>query len=170
MFNVSRNRVKSYIKAQVNKMTDLELESLLNYLAIQDELSAKGNLQGVGKINKKIISIDFDGVICERKGKWKGNLIIDNKPVSGALEFLRSLLHDERFIVYIFSSRCKNKMFDTAFKGWASKYGLSYDDMEGLNFAATKPPAFVQIDDRCIRFDGAFPSAEEILNYKTWYE
>jgi hypothetical protein len=39
-----------------------------------------------------------------------------------------------------------------------------------LKFPTKKPPAYLTIDDRAICFNGTFPTAEEMNNFKPWYK
>ena len=49
---------------------------------------------------KKILCLDFDGVIHAYRNGWKGESIIDDLPVAGALEFMRQALSHFRVLVY----------------------------------------------------------------------
>ncbi len=37
-----------------------------------------------------------------------------------------------------------------------------------IKFPKNKPPAFMSIDDRGLRFEGIFPDPEELLNFRPW--
>ena len=56
-------------------------------------------------------------------------------------------------------------------KNWLLQHGLPgyYLRYDLLQFPTEKPAAFLTIDDRCICFDGTFPSTEEMLSFQPWY-
>ena len=37
-----------------------------------------------------------------------------------------------------------------------------------VKWPTSKPPAFLTLDDRAIRFDGKFPPLSELVNFKPW--
>lgn len=115
----------------------------------------------------KKICVDFDGVIHSYTSGWRGAEIIPDPPVPGAIDWLRSLIADERLYVMIYSSRSKEPGAIEAMRTWLQTNGL---DTNGLAFPVEKPGAFLTIDDRAICFRGKFPSKEEIHNFKTWME
>lgn len=39
-----------------------------------------------------------------------------------------------------------------------------------LKYPSKKPPAYLTIDDRAIRFNGTFPTTEEMDNFEPWYK
>lgn len=117
----------------------------------------------------KLIAIDFDGVLHSYTSKWKGLDKFDD-PVEGAVPWLKSLIHDDRFTATIFSTRCGQPGGTKNLILWFMAVGLTDEEVRTLHFSATKPPAFVFIDDRALKFDGVFPSADCIALFKTWQE
>ena len=41
-------------------------------------------------------------------------------------------------------------------------------ELDNVTFPSKKPAAFLTLDDRCICFNGAFPTMEEMLEFKPW--
>ncbi len=102
------------------------------------------------KTNKKVIAVDFDGVIHDYSKGWQGGEIYGDI-IKDAKYALKRLM-DDRFSVVIFTARVLNdevqeiKVFD-----WLNKNGFNlgvhYDKL-----TSDKIPALVYIDDRGIRF------------------
>lgn len=128
-------------------------------------------------MGKPIILVDFDGVIHSYKSGWKGMSNISDEPNPGAIEWLKKVLPTpepiSHFIseppvrVMIYSSRSKNLFGRQAMKKWFKKY-LGPEYLEVLKFPLFKPAAFLTIDDRCICFNGTFPTIQDILEFKPW--
>lgn len=122
---------------------------------------------------KRTLCIDFDGVIHSYVSGWKGAAIIPDPPVKGALRWLMDLLdcqgsEGDLFEVCIYSSRSKEPGAIDAIRFWLSNHGLSDLYLELIRFPTQKPAAFLTIDDRAMRFEGIFPSPEQILSFKPW--
>jgi hypothetical protein len=124
-----------------------------------------------------VLAIDFDGVLHSYKSGWMGPRNIPDPPVPGAIEWLRSLLFDQRdpftdrfkdFDVCIFSSRSRYFGAISAMKRWLLQNGLQPGELEAIRFPRLKPPAFLIIDDRCLTFSGNFPSIQQMLQFKSW--
>ena len=107
---------------------------------------------------KKIICIDFDGVLNNYKYYDEDELFT---PREGAKEFLENLAKD--YIVFILTARNFAKV-----ERWLNKYDMMEHVAHVTNI---KPPATVYLDDRAVRYDGDFNAAEEkIRNFKTFWE
>jgi len=117
-------------------------------------------------MSKPILCIDFDGVIHSYASGWQGETIITDPPVPGAFEWLELLL--PHFEVNIYSSRSKYKDGIGAMFAWFVNNGASASLLTQLSFPTQKPAAFLTIDDRCICFDGNFPSILNMLQFKPW--
>lgn len=133
-------------------------------------------------MRKKIICIDFDGVIHSYKSGWQGISVIPDEPVDGAIPWLLSLVGTDpenishfspeaKFDVCIYSSRSKSFFGRRAMKKWLIKHGVNYGYFVDklIRFPVKKPAAFLTIDDRAICFDGSFEKlSSKISNFKTW--
>jgi hypothetical protein len=128
------------------------------------------NMNNVNK--RKIIAVDFDGVVHQYvAGSYSGDsTIIPNPPVPGAIEWLENIVDDDRFFVVIFSSRSKIIGFEQALYEWFKENGLKQEAVNKITISATKPPAFLFIDDRNWRFNGKFPNPDTIAAFKAWHE
>lgn len=90
--------------------------------------------------NKKVIAIDFDGVVHDFKNPVSGRTM--GGPIEGTLDAL-NLLRDAGYQIIIFT-----------FRGWAQYvvdwldyYNIPYDSITN-----TKPNADFYIDDKGLRF------------------
>ena len=128
-----------------------------------------------------ILCIDFDGVLHSYSSGWKGARNIPDPPVTGAIEWLDSLVEDGEavcamaprfrdFDVCIYSSRSRYWGGRSAMRKWLLKWGFPKDKLENIRFPLMKPPAFLQLDDRAMTFTGVFPSVREILSFKPWHK
>jgi hypothetical protein len=110
-------------------------------------------------------------VIHSYKSGWKGESIIPDPPVPGALAFMKDAL--PHFRVVIFSSRSSSPGGILAMKQYIERYCRESWHVPwwlGIEFPTNKPSAFVTIDDRAITFNGIFPAVHELVNFKTWIE
>ncbi len=108
---------------------------------------------------KKTLLIDFDGVLNEYCGEFNENVIPPLK--CGAKEFLEKLSDD--YLIKIFTSRNLRQVNE-----WLKKHNL-IQYIEGVT--NTKEPAFLQIDDRCLKFEGDYDNIyKQISDFKVWYK
>lgn len=132
------------------------------------------------------IAVDFDGVIYHRPKTERGNMDYSADPVPGAMHFLRSILGP--FSVVLFSARWAGHDGEAscaAAKKWLIEQLTRYNRdqqrknrpgiivaeiMDKLTLTATKPVAKVYIDDRAWKFEGTFPTAQQLWDFKTWSE
>lgn len=114
---------------------------------------------------RKLICLDFDGVLHNYQSGWRGADVICDGPVPGAQAFVQRLLL-AGFDVAIFSSRSNQEGGVGAMMAWCRKYGFP----EGVTFPTEKPPAHVHIDDRAIQFTGDFDaiSTSALEGFKPW--
>jgi hypothetical protein len=133
-------------------------------------------------MNKPILCVDFDGVIHSYTSGWKGETIIPDPPVKGALRWLWKAT--EWWNVQIYSSRSKSPEAREAMFNWMvnhsrAEFGpdhpMSGEDDEAranypITFAYEKPSAFLTIDDRAICFEGDWHDldAADLLHFKPW--
>ena len=130
----------------------------------------KDKLKNLGY--KKILCCDFDGVLNEYKTPFDMKMIHD-QPVPGAMDFLNKAII--KFNVNIYSSRSSDEEGIEVMKTWLLFHlRRELGEIEGdyvynhLKFPTHKPPCFVQLDDRCVTFDGTFPSIDSLLSFKPW--
>lgn len=82
-------------------------------------------------LRKKVVCVDFDGVLHSYTSGWKGPRVIPDPPVPGALKWLCEMAQDERFQVCIYSSRSRYWGGRRAMKRWLRE---QYADLVfGLN-------------------------------------
>lgn len=125
--------------------------------------------------DKLTLLVDFDGVLHSYKSGWKGAANIPDPPVSGAIEWLLRMM--TRYEVAIYSSRSKEEAGLNAMKEALTKWARDDGMMAGtaaafvsaLVFPTQKPAAWLTIDDRCICFNGTFPTLEEVDQFQPWY-
>lgn len=127
----------------------------------------------------KTLCVDFDGVLNSYKSGWRGPRTLPDPPVDGAIKWLESLLgvpegvcamyqEPPKFRVCIFSSR--NRYFGArrAMRKWLLKHGLHPGYLGMIEFPTRKPPAHFILDDRAKRFEGEFPTIEEMQTFRPW--
>lgn len=114
-------------------------------------------------MDKKTIAVDFDGVIHLYREGWKDGSIYD-KCVTGFFKWLFKT--DEMFKIVIVSSRLNEAQQEQNMRAWLSLKALEAEAAEEItteqrqrlheviSFSATKPPAFITIDDRALTFNG----------------
>jgi phosphoglycolate phosphatase-like HAD superfamily hydrolase len=106
-------------------------------------------------MQRQTIIFDFDGVINSYSSGWQGKAdIIPDPPVPGIREAIEAIRKQYRIVIV--SSRCSHPGGINAIKQWLDKYSIIVDDIQ-----ATKPPAYISVDDRAITFDG---HPETLLN------
>ena len=119
----------------------------------------------MNKWDKKILVVDFDGVLHNYDGVWQGPDVITGGAVPGMEDFLTEAV--KHFQVCIYGSRSAGRAGNYAMQLFLFKrvHGAV---MAQLQFPTTKPPAFVSLDDRGLTFTGVFPSMETLLSFKPW--
>ncbi len=129
--------------------------------------AAPGELRRVGPgRQRRTIAVDFDGVVHSYASGWKGACVIADPPVEGAIEWLVAAV--ERFDVAIFSVRASSPGAVDAMRAWLRRHGLPDHVLARITFPVAKPPAELYIDDRAYRFEGTFPSFEELASLSPW--
>jgi len=119
---------------------------------------------------KKIVVVDFDGVLHSYSSGWQGANVVADPPVPGAIKWLGRMVRDDRFEIYILSSRNHQDGGIEAMYDWLADNGLSAKSLDKLRWPLRKPAAFLTIDDRGWRFEGAFPSPDEIADFRPWWK
>lgn len=115
---------------------------------------------------KKVLQVDFDGVIHSYKSGWRGVDVIPDDPVEDAFEWLTALLDSGEVDVCIYSSRSSDPKGVAAMKAWFAERGFTRVDE--IQFPTQKQAAWLTIDDRAICFMGVFPKLVDVLNFKPW--
>ncbi len=136
---------------------------------------------------KKILSLDFDGVLHSYTSGWLGARTIPDPPVKGAIVFLDKAI--KHFEVHIYSSRSHYWFGRRAMRKWLWTELCAHFEMPlnrnhpwhntpdgcrcctidlGVKWPQKKPPAHLMIDDRAFAFRGNFPSIKEVLEFKPW--
>lgn len=111
--------------------------------------------------DRPILCLDFDGVLHWYRNGWQGQNVIDDEPVPGAVEFVKSAL--EVFSVTVYSSRSSHPGGIEAMRAWMQKHGFPE-----VKFSAEKPAAFLTIDDRALLFTGSWPDPHELRRFRPW--
>lgn len=126
-----------------------------------------------------ILALDFDGVIHDYQHGWQDGVIY-GELTPGFIEWAAEAKKLFKLVVY--SSRSKDPEKLEAMRVWmADKLGSAASVDGALNvtildfeFAHEKPPAWLTIDDRCIRFEGSWDEPKlhpsEMLQFKPWMQ
>jgi hypothetical protein len=119
--------------------------------------------------DKPILCIDFDGVIHSYERGWQGGEIYGTV-TPGFFEWAEKAV--QLFKLVIYSSRSKTPEGRQAMQDWLLKQlqDSGQQWLVAFEFAHEKPPAFLTIDDRCVRFDGHWDLLEprQLRDYKPW--
>lgn len=91
------------------------------------------------------IAVDFDNVLYDYDGRWRGGEL-PLSPVAGAAEAMR-LLAAAGDTLIIFSTRGWLKRHRERMAAWLDAHDIPYH-----NIARTKPNADVYLDDKALRF------------------
>lgn len=126
-----------------------------------------GELRRVGPgRHRRTLAIDFDGVLHSYASGWQGATSVPDPPVEGAIAWLTEAA--ERFDLAIWSVRTAHPGALEAMRAWLRAHGLPERVLERLRFPLAKPPAELYIDDRAYRFEGTFPSFDELATLEPW--
>jgi hypothetical protein len=121
----------------------------------------------------KVIAIDFDGVIHKHCAPWTAPHEINDGVVDGAFEFIEQVLLTG-FDVVVFSARAREPIANAAIGRWLVKHWTNSGrdprllENSGVTVTATKPHAFIYIDDRGWHFKGTFPTLDELRAFESW--
>lgn len=125
------------------------------------------------KNERYTVAVDFDGVLHAYLTPWVNAHTIPDAPIEGAIEWLWRTV--QKFDVVIYSTRCKTWRGRRAVKAWLAKYsGNLYHEsaasrgVEDVRLSYEKPPALVYLDDRAMRFEGVFPTPQQIHIARPW--
>jgi len=109
------------------------------------------------------IAVDFDGVLHSYTSEWSGAEHCPDPPVEGAIDWLNTI--SSKFDVVIHTTRGDQPGGNEAVVAWLRQHG--YVGPEPL-VTSRKVPALIYIDDRAWRFEGTFPTANEIHRARPW--
>jgi hypothetical protein len=90
-----------------------------------------------------------------------------------SLDWLRALMDYPQLVVVIFSTRNHQPGGQVAIMEWLEHWGLEVPYLQRLELVTEKPPAWVTVDDRVIKFDPKKPeelSPEAIVNFLAWHQ
>jgi len=122
---------------------------------------------------KKTLCLDFDGVLHSYKSGWEGHETISDPPVPGAIAFLYDAT--KVFKVAIYSSRSSTPQGIVAMQRWVERWAKeSFFDYGSpwwlqIEWPIHKPSAHVTLDDRAITFEGEWPTLEELVEFRPWF-
>ena len=114
---------------------------------------------------KKVVCVDFDGVIHSFTSPWHPGCPPLDPPVPGAITFLRQLVN-EGMRVIIFSCRSESEEGIEGMKTWMTEKGFFF--VNCYEFTSKKPIADIYIDDKAYEFRGIFPTLDFIERFKPW--
>lgn len=128
--------------------------------------------------SKRILCIDFDGVIHSYEKGWQDGKIYGTV-TPGFFEWVERVR--DHFKLVIYSSRSKADDGVIAMGVWLHEERNKWIAAGGqrnptepleIEFATEKPPAWLTIDDRCIPFLGDWKAqslvVESLLRFKPW--
>ena len=127
--------------------------------------------------SKKLLCLDFDGVLHSYSSGWQSADRIPDPPVEGALAFL--VRASERFALAIFSSRSHQDGGIEAMQSWLRDHllddlgwtrGAASRFVDGIAWPIHKPPAHLSIDDRALSFNGDWSryDLDELETFRPW--
>jgi hypothetical protein len=96
---------------------------------------------------RRTVCLDFDGVLHSYRSGWCGADVIPDPPIHGTRESVALLRQQYRVVVS--SSRCHTPEGRQAVRTWLEKHQIAVDEV-----CEHKPPAYVYVDDRAVRFRG----------------
>lgn len=114
-----------------------------------------------------LIALDFDGVIHQYVSKWVDATVIPDPPMPGAFEFIIRMMNAGHEIAII-SSRNRSLQGQDAMSKWMLQHGFPAHKLADIQWPTYKPPAFLTIDDRAMRFTGRWPSLSDIHSFRPW--
>jgi len=125
--------------------------------------------------SRPILCLDFDGVIHAYSRGWQGGEIYDDV-TPGFFEWAEEA--QKHFKLVIYSSRSKSSDGIAAMQAWLVAQRAKWREHGGessgavleFEFANEKPPAWLTIDDRAIKFEGRWDwiRAEVLQDFRPW--
>ena len=123
-------------------------------------------------MNRQTLCVDFDGVIHSYGEGWQGGKIYGHV-TPGFFEWADAA--SKHFDLVIYSSRSATPGGRMVMKRWLRQEYARLGHKGALppfRFDAKKPPAWLTIDDRCIRFDGDWNAltVPALQAFRPWHE
>lgn len=117
-------------------------------------------------MTRRILCLDFDGVIHDYKNGWQGGVIY-GELTPGFLEWAECAAPLFELVVY--SSRSKDPAGIEMMKIWLKSKGWDETKVR-LQFAHEKPAAFLTIDDRALTFNGDWDHLNPVwlVTFQPW--
>lgn len=110
--------------------------------------------------SKRTIAVDFDGVIHSYINPF--NAFQLDPPTEGAIEWLHKMA--ETFDIEVLTTRARTQQGSATVQRWLERHHAPF-----CPITCQKGMAIVYLDDRAIRFEGTFPTEEEIFAAaQTW--
>lgn len=109
----------------------------------------------------KAVAVDFDGVLHQYT-HWTPVDRVEGPPVEGAVDWLNRV--GRRYWVVVHTARAREPGAGEAVGRWLAEQGVRRD----FAVTAEKPDALIYLDDRAWRFQGAFPTLNEIGRFTPW--
>lgn len=109
-------------------------------------------------VSKKTLLVDFDGVLAQYSG-WKGPEEL-GPPLTKARSAMHLLAKD--YTLVCFTTRDPQYV-----EPWLKRHGFPH-----MRVTNRKDPAYLQIDDRAICFQGEWTNEllEQIKHFRPWWE
>ena len=157
-----RHHTRDHFSRVLNDEPFAETPWLEGHEAIDAVLStqfASEQLMTKHGIEKRIrtVCLDFDGVVHSYQSGWQGEATVADPPIHGVDRAISQLRKDYRVVIY--SVRCESDTGRAAIEQWLAKHRIEVDEI-----CASKPPAFVYVDDRAIRFTGNWTETIENIH------
>ena len=124
------------------------------------------------------ICLDFDGVIHSYTSGWQDADVVSDPPVIGAIDAIYGYI-DAGLTVAVYSARSAQDGGINAMREFLRKHDTretlpnqeAYPLDYRLKFPLSKPAAKVYVDDRGFRFEGVFPTPEELKAlFEPWHK
>lgn len=135
---------------------------------------------------RKTVAVDFDGVIHDWDGEWRGHGVCAGEPIKDPVTGVTSVqwLHEllQEYNVVVLTTRGATFRGRMGVRMWMRKHAdLAWDDvwdgdvmmkgMRHIRVTDRKPRALMYIDDRGWRYEGNyFPSANRIRGMRPWWK
>lgn len=123
-------------------------------------------------MQKKVILVDFDGTLNSYRSGFDASRPehLPDAPNPGAIGWLRRLITTRQYEPVIFTTRALirqtgqvNPVVVEAIRDWLLKHGLEREAAHSVQVTCIKLPCSLMVDDNAFRYEGKFPTPEELL-------